>query len=404
MPVKPLAGITVFETDSFVAGPSSCLALSQLGAEVVKIDPIKGGPDIDRWPITASGKSIYWGTLNRNKRSVAINLRDPEGQELAQALITSPGEKSGIFVENNVGREYLSDKVLRAKREDLIHVKVQGSADGGPGVDYTVNASSGIPTITGPATYDGPVNHALPAWDLLCGQAAVTAVTTGLFHRATTGEGLYEEIALKDIALSAVANLGWYTEALQPAGERTKHGNHIFGSLGHDFATHDGRHVMVTAITKRQWQNLVTSTGLGDVITALETNLDTDFAEETNRYTYREVIVSLLKPWFEKRTADQIRSELKGSGVLWAPYETTGEVAQAAIDKAGPEVVRSMESETLGTMLVGAQPIRVNGEYLPEGSETVFGSETEAVLTEKLSLSATELGRLFDAGIIAKGR
>ena len=104
MPVKPLAGITVFETDSFVAGPSSCLALSQLGAEVIKIDPIKGGPDIDRWPITAKGASIYWGTLNRNKRSVAINLRDPEGQELAQALITSPGEKSGIFVENNVGR------------------------------------------------------------------------------------------------------------------------------------------------------------------------------------------------------------------------------------------------------------------------------------------------------------
>ena len=116
------------------------------------------------------------------------------------------------------------------------------------------------------------------------------------------------------------------------------------------------------------------------------------------------MIVSLLKPWFEKRTTDQISSELEGSGVLWAPYATTGEVAQAAIDKTAPEVVRSMESETLGTMLVGAQPIRVNGEYLPDGPETVFGSETEAVLSEKLGVSAAELGRLFDAGIIANGR
>ena len=120
MALKPLAGITVFENDSFVAGPSSCLGLAQLGAEVIKIDPIKGGPDIDRWPITPEGRSIYWGTLNRSKRSVAIDLRSEAGQELAQALITSPGEDAGIFVENNVGRPFLSDEVLRGKRADPV--------------------------------------------------------------------------------------------------------------------------------------------------------------------------------------------------------------------------------------------------------------------------------------------
>lgn len=405
MALAPLAGITVFENDSFVAGPSSCLALAQLGAEVIKIDPLQGGPDIDRWPITPEGRSIYWGSLNRNKRSVAIDLRSEKGQELAQALITSPGENAGVFVENNVGRPFLSDEVLRGKRADLIHVKVQGSADGGPGVDYTVNAEAGIPLITGSPELDGPTNHALPAWDLLCGQAAATAVVTGLLHRRSTGEGLYEEIALKDIALAAIANLGWYTETLQPAGERAKHGNHIFGSFGSDFATADGRYVMVTAITKRQWGNLVSVTGLTDVVSALETALATDFSLETNRYTYRETLEALLKPWFASRTAAQITADLDGSGVLWAPYASVGEVAQEVLSgqdgPAGQGVLRTLESDALGTMLVGASPIRVNGEYLAEDTPTVFGSETEAVLTERLGLGSAEIGRLHDEGIIA---
>lgn len=401
MTVKPLAGITVFENDAFVAGPSSTLALSQLGAEVVKIDPIKGGPDIDRWPITDEGRSIYWGTLNRNKRSVAIDLRSEEGQELAQALITSPGENAGVFVDNNVGRPFLSDEVLRARRADLVHVKVQGSADGGPGVDYTVNAEVGIPLITGEVGSPGPGNHALPAWDLVCGQAAVTAVVTGLFRRATTGEGIYEEIALKDIALAGVANLGWYTETLQPAGERAKHGNHIFGSFGSDFRTADGRYVMITAITRRQWGNLVKVTGMTDVVTALEASLSTDFSEETDRYTYRDLLESLFRPWFASRTAERITTDLEGSGVLWAPYASMGEVAQSVLDSDGSGVVRSIESEALGTMLVAANPIRMDGEYLFDERPTTFGSDTHAVLSERLGLESAELGRLVDAGVIA---
>ena len=174
---------------------------------------------------------------------------------------------------NNVGRSFLTDDVLRARRDDLIHVKVQGTATGGPGVDYTVNAETGIPGITGPAESPRPANHALPAWDLLCGQAVVTSVVAALLKRSTTGAGTYAEVALEDIALAAVANLGWYTEALQPAGEREKHGNHIFGTFGTDFATADGRAVMITAITRRQWQALVEATGMTAVIDALQSAL-----------------------------------------------------------------------------------------------------------------------------------
>lgn len=413
---QPLSGFTVVENDSFVAAPSACLALSQMGAEIIKIDPLKGGPDIDRWPVTAEGKSIYWGTLNRGKRSVAIDLRSEEGQELAQSLITATGEdpaKTGIFITNNVGRSFLTDDVLRAKRDDLIHVKVQGSADGGPGVDYTVNAETGIPGITGPAESPRPANHALPAWDLLCGQAAVTAVVSGLLQRSTTGQGTYAEIALKDIALSAVANLGWYTEALQPAGEREKHGNHIFGTFGTDFTTSDHRSVMITAITRRQWQALVESTGMTAVVEALQTALGIDLSQEEARYAQRETLEALFKPWFAARTLDQVTAELTGSGVLWAPYRSIGEVAREAAgtsgaggstasgaDGAGAGVIRGLASEQLGDMLVGANPIRFDGEYLSGEQPTVLGEATHEVLSEKLGLSQTELGRLSDSGVL----
>ncbi|SLN00873.1 CoA transferase [Brevibacterium yomogidense] len=413
---QPLSGFTVVENDSFVAAPSACLALSQMGAEIIKIDPLKGGPDIDRWPITAEGRSIYWGTLNRGKRSVAIDLRSEEGQELAQSLITATGEdpaKTGIFITNNVGRSFLTDDVLRAKRDDLIHVKVQGSADGGPGVDYTVNAETGIPGITGPAESPRPANHALPAWDLLCGQAAVTAVVSGLLQRSTTGQGTYAEIALKDIALSAVANLGWYTEALQPAGEREKHGNHIFGTFGTDFTTSDHRSVMITAITRRQWQALVESTGMTAVVEALQTALGIDLSQEEARYAQRETLEALFKPWFAARTLDQVTAELTGSGVLWAPYRSIGEVAREAAgtsgaggstasgaDGAGAGVIRGLASEQLGDMLVGANPIRFDGEYLSGEQPTVLGEATHEVLSEKLGLTQTELGRLSDSGVL----
>lgn len=413
---QPLSGFTVVENDSFVAAPSACLALSQMGAEIIKIDPLKGGPDIDRWPITAEGRSIYWGTLNRGKRSVAIDLRSEEGQELAQSLITATGDepaKTGIFITNNVGRSFLTDDVLRAKRDDLIHVKVQGSADGGPGVDYTVNAETGIPGITGPAESPRPANHALPAWDLLCGQAAVTAVVSGLLQRSTTGQGTYAEIALKDIALSAVANLGWYTEALQPAGEREKHGNHIFGTFGTDFTTSDHRSVMITAITRRQWQALVESTGMTAVVEALQTALGIDLSQEEARYAQRETLEALFKPWFAARTLDQVTAELTGSGVLWAPYRSIGEVAREAAgtsgaggstasgaDGAGAGVIRGLASEQLGDMLVGANPIRFDGEYLSGEQPTVLGEATHEVLSEKLGLTQTELGRLSDSGVL----
>ena len=91
-----LAGLRVVESGAFIAGPSAGLALAQLGAEVIRIDPLGGGLDSQRWPVTRDGKSLYWVGLNKGKRSIRIDIGKPEGRELASALIAAPGEGGEI--------------------------------------------------------------------------------------------------------------------------------------------------------------------------------------------------------------------------------------------------------------------------------------------------------------------
>ncbi|MGB8506708.1 CoA transferase, partial [Mycobacterium sp.] len=170
----PLDGITVVEVSSFVAAPLCGLTLSQLGAEVIRVDPIGGAADFRRWPLADSGRSIYWTGLNKGKRSATIDLRSLEGQELVQRLIA---ESDGIVVTNAAGLAWLSHERLSAMRSDVISVQLLGRGDGSTGVDNTVNAAIGFPYVTGPADYAGPINHVLPAWDVCCGLYAALAVT-----------------------------------------------------------------------------------------------------------------------------------------------------------------------------------------------------------------------------------
>ena len=96
----PLAGMRIVEAASFIAAPSCALHFQQFGAEVIRCDPIGGGPDYSRWPKATNGRSLYWEGLNKGKKSIAINLRAAEGRELLKNLAAAPGDDSGLFVTN----------------------------------------------------------------------------------------------------------------------------------------------------------------------------------------------------------------------------------------------------------------------------------------------------------------
>lgn len=141
---KLLNGLRIVECSSFIAAPSCALHLAQMGAEVVRIDPIGGGPDFNWWPLAPDGSSLYWEGLNKNKRSIAVDFSKPAGRELAAKLITAPGSDRGIFVTNFPTAGFLSHAALRKRRPDLITVRVTGWSDGDSAVDYTINAALGV--------------------------------------------------------------------------------------------------------------------------------------------------------------------------------------------------------------------------------------------------------------------
>ncbi|TAK17544.1 MAG: carnitine dehydratase, partial [Rhizorhabdus sp.] len=245
-----LNGLRVVEGAAFIAGPSCGLYFAQMGADVIRFDTIGGGPDYRRWPVTPKGDSLYWEGLNKGKRSIAIDLGRPEGRELAVALATAPGDEGGLFLTNYPERSFLSHAALAARRPDIITVRVMGWADGSPAVDYTVNAAVGVPDMTGPADDPRPVNHVLPAWDLLGGAYAAFAMTSALLRRRTTGEGAEIRVPLSDLAASSLSHLGSVAEVLA-TGDRPRMGNDLFGAFGRDFVTADAKRLIVVAITPR---------------------------------------------------------------------------------------------------------------------------------------------------------
>src|SRR6202050_882890 len=181
-----LAALRIVEFSAFVAAPLGGMTMAQLGAEVIRIDPLKGGIDHYRWPVTDTGASIYWAGLNKAKRSVALALDKPEGRELAKAIATAPGPGAGIVLTNLPPLPGLDYASLKAARDDMIMLRLIGNRDGSAAVDYTVHAASGFPLVTGPG--DGnPVNNVLPAWDVATGLYLSTALLAAERHRSRTG-------------------------------------------------------------------------------------------------------------------------------------------------------------------------------------------------------------------------
>src|SRR5438105_2251972 len=154
-----LQDLRIVEISAFVAAPLSGMTMAQMGAEVIRIDPIGGGVDFARWPVTRDGLSLYWASLNKGKRSLALALDKPEGREIARAIVTAPGAGGGICVTNLPPLPGLDFASLQALRRDVILLRLVGNRDGSAAVDYTVNAASGFPLVTGPG--GGPVNHVL---------------------------------------------------------------------------------------------------------------------------------------------------------------------------------------------------------------------------------------------------
>jgi 2-methylfumaryl-CoA isomerase len=393
----PLDGLTVLEVSSFVAAPLGGLTLAQLGADVIRVDPVGGGPDLGRWPLAPSGMSLYWTGLNKGKRSVTLNFRDAEGRRLLGDLLAASGSGGGIVL-TNAGQQWLGYPALARVRPDLIHLQIQGHRDGRAAVDYTVNAATGFPFITGPEGLAGPVNHVLPAWDVACGLYAAVGLLAAERRRARTGAGSATTLALSDVALAVAGHLGFLAEAQVTGTGRPRIGNHLYGGLARDFTTAAGERVMVVALTRRHFADLAAATGLAGTFAELERLLGADFGEDGDRYRHREVLCALLEPWFAGRTVAEVERDLAGTSVLWSRYRRFTDLVADGTLAASP-VLDQISQPGVGPLLAPGSPLVTDGATGPRPAPAL-GADTAEVLTTLLGLSAADVRALAERGII----
>lgn len=394
-----LTGLSVVEVSSFVASPTAGLYMGQFGADVIRVDQIGGGQDFRRWPVTRENDSLGWENLNRAKRSLALDLTRPEGRELLVELT----RKIGNLITNLPVKGFLAHDKLAEGRPDLVTVRIMGWPDGSVALDYTANAAVGYTALTGPLEDPRPVNHVLPAWDLLTGAYAAFALLAAIRRREQTGLGGEVRLPLTDIAMGSAANLGRVAEVLYTGQDRERLGNAVFGTIGRDFVTRDGDRLMIVAINERQWQGLVKALGLAEGLAALEAQLGVTFAnDDGTRFRNRMAIFALIEAEVAKYDHADLAALLDANGVVHGPYRTMVEAVQdPRLLTENPMFAPSSDNPSgFAYPAAGAYATLPALERKPASPAPRNGQHSEAVLAELLGLSSGQIAHLIDTGIV----
>ena len=399
-----LSGLSIVEVSSFVASPTAGLYCAQMGAEVIRIDDRRGGLDYKRYMMTREGRSLSWENLNRAKKSVALDLQTGEGRELAVEL----ARKVGQVITNLPVESFMAHERIAAGRPDLVSVRIMGWHDGRQAMDFTVNAASGYPLMTGPEDWDAgsapPVNQILPAWDFITGAYCAFALLAGLRHRDATGEGSELRVPLGDVAIGTAFNAGAAAEMLYRGDDRERIGNAIWGAFGRDFRSGDGKRFMVAALTPKQWKATVEAFGLSDDLAALEAELGVSFAaSDHQRFVHRHRLFSMFQEAAEQFAYADLAARLTKAGATFERYRTMYEMAR------DPELVGN-------NPLFGPSPANPSGfEYpAPRSFANIpdrqagdpqpapyLGQHSEEVLAERLGMASGEIAALIDKGVVA---
>ena len=399
-----LKDLSIVEVSSFVASPTAGLYCAQMGAEVIRVDQIGGGLDYDRYMQTAEGRSLAWENLNRAKKSVALDLRSAEGRELCVEL----ARQTGQLITNLPEKSFLSHAAVSGGRPDMISVRIMGWHDGRQAMDFTVNAASGYPLMTGPAEWDQdsapPVNQVLPAWDFITGAYCAFALMAAIHHRTATGEGSEVRVPLGDVAIGTVANSGAMAEMLYRGGDRPRLGNAIWGALGRDFESRDGKRFMVAVLTPNQWNAMVGALEIAAPIAALEAETGVEFARsDHNRFIHREALFAIVQGAAEKLDYTDLAERLTKAGATFERYRTMFEAANDPVLVADNPLFGPSPANPSGFEYPAARSFaHLGGKAAGQPEPAPYlGQHSEEVLSERLGLSSGSIHALIDRGVVA---
>jgi 2-methylfumaryl-CoA isomerase len=398
-----LSGLRIIESSAFVAVPMAGMTLAQMGAEVIRFDRLEGGLDARRMPYAPSGSSLFWSGMNKGKKSIAVDMKSPDGKELISNLITAPGKDAGLFLTNLKVRGWLDYETLSKVRSDIIIVTLTGDRHGKPQVDYTVNPALGIPDITGLEGSTDPVANAIPAWDMIAGNMCVSSLLAAERYRLRHGVGQDVEIALKDVASAAIGHLGMIADTTLNTDDRTKAGNSLYGAYGKDFLCADGNRVMIIGLTSRQWTGIVKATDTAEQFKQLEMQNNINLQDESIRWKWRHAITEIIEPWFKTRKVEDFASDFDNMGLTWSVFRSVREALNFDPDltEDNPLFKKILQPDA-GEFLVPKHPANFSKvENSDPTAAPILGEHTEEILGDVLNLSDIEVSNLFDTGVVA---
>jgi formyl-CoA transferase len=407
-PAASLQHIRVLDLTRVLAGPWCTQNLADLGADVIKVERPGVGDDTRSWgPPYAkdadgnnSTEAAYYLTANRGKRSVTLDIASPEGQKIIRQLVM----QSDVVIENyKVGqlKKYgLDYDSLVALKPDLIYCSITGFGQTGPyaarsGYDFIIQGMGGLMSITGERDElpgGGPQKAGVAIADLMTGMYATIAILAALNHRDRTGVGQYIDMALLDVQVAMLANVG--SNYLHSGQAPKRWGNAHANIVPYQtFAASDG-HIIVTAGNDGQYRKFVEAGGCPELAS------DPRFLTNPQRVALRDTLVPLLADMVRKKTKAQWLELLETAGVPCGPINKLDEVFNDPQVRAR-ECAIALDHPMGNKVKLVASPMRLSVTPVRyDAAPPTMGQHTEQILQEILGYSEEQLSQLRDKKII----
>ncbi|WP_332683200.1 CaiB/BaiF CoA transferase family protein [Bosea sp. (in: a-proteobacteria)] len=395
----PLAGIRVLDLSRILAGPWCGQVLGDLGAEVIKIEHPGRGDDTRDWGIRVSGRNTcYFNSVNRNKRSVGVDLADPEGLAIVRALAAKADVLIQNFKTGGADRLGLGYAALSAENPGLIYCSIAGYGSDGleatrPGYDLVIQGEAGLMALNGEPTQP-PLKFGIAIVDLFTGNYAAQAVLAALVQRGRTGKGRHVELALFD----AGTTIGAYyaLEALALGQDPPRYGNSHPSIVPYGvFEAADGA-LVVTVGNNAQFERFCRH-----VIERPDLLEEERYRTNLQRTVHRDPLIAVIEAELRARPRAQLLARMAAHAIPCGEVLGLHEALRSArAEQAGMLFEGSRADGSTGVVL--APPYRLDGERAPvERLPPDLGQDTQEVLTAELGLDAERLATLKAAGVIS---